>query len=393
MIQRAYKYRLYPDQAQAEYFNKCFGCARFIWNKMLEDKQNYYDTYHKNLYVTPAKYKNDFPFLKEADSLALANVQLDLNGAFRAFFEKRTGRPKYKSKKRSRASYTTNNQNGTVAVTDRSIRLPKIGYVRAVIHREIPEGSKIKSATVSRTVSGKYYCSVLCEIPADKKAPLIIVENTKVLGLDYSSGHFYVDSQGSTADEPHWLRVQERKLRRAQRKLSRMIEANISCYTGRRVPVYKRPLEECRNIQKQRKKIAVIHERISNQRDNWCHQESRKIANSCDAVVLEDIDLKGLAGALRLGKATNDNGFGQFRRYLEYKMEEQGKYVIVVDRFFPSSQICSVCGCKEPSVKDLKVRRWVCPQCGTEHDRDINAAVNLRNEGIRVLYTNKIQVI
>ena len=152
-------------------------------------------------------------------------------------------------------------------------------------------------------------------------------------------------------------------------------------------------MEECRNIQKQKKKIAVIHERISNQRNDWCHKESRKIANSCDAVILEDINLRGLAGALHLGKATNDNGFGQFRRYLKYKVEEQGKYVIFADRFFPSSQICSACGCRESSVKDLKVRRWICPQCGTEHDRDINAAVNLRNEGVRILGTNKIPVI
>lgn len=393
MIQRAYKYRLYPDKAQTEYFNKCFGCARFIWNRMLEDKEKYYETEHKLLRLTPAKYKDDYPFLKEVDSLALANVQLDLEGAFRAFFEKRTGRPRYKSKKRSRASYTTNNQNGTVSVTDRSVRLPKIGYVKAVIHRDIPAGSKIKSATVSRTAAGRYYCSVLCEIPDDIRPSLPAAEERKVMGIDYSSPHFYVGSTGHSADEPHWLRIQEKKLQREQKKLSRMIQMNISGYTGKRVPVYKRPLEECRNIQKQKRKIAVIHEKIANQRNDWCHKESRKIANSCDAVVLEDIDLRGLSGSLRLGKATNANGFGMFRTYLKYKMEEQGKYVIMADRFFPSSQICGVCGCKNPSVKDLKIRKWVCPDCGTEHDRDINAAINLRNEGFRILRTNNTAVI
>lgn len=392
MIQRAYKYRLYPDRAQTEYFAKCFGCARFIWNKMLEDKQEYYDTHHKNLYVTPAMYKDTYPFLKEVDSLALANVQLDLNGAFRSFFEKRTGRPKFKSKKKSRASYTTNNQNGTVAVTNGFIRLPKVGYVKAVIHREIPEGSKVKSATVSRTAAGRFYCSVLCELPEEKKELLHEVKDVNVLGLDYSSAHFYVDSTGRSADEPHWLRLQEKKLKREQKKLSRMIEMNISGYTGRRVPVYKRPLDECRNIQKQMRKISAIHEKIANQRNDWCHQESRKIANSCDAVVLEDIDLRGLAGSLKLGKSTNDNGFGMFRAYLKYKMEEQGKYVITADRFFPSSQICSICGCRNPAVKNLKIRKWICPDCGAEHDRDVNAAINLRNEGIRILRDNKIPV-
>ena len=393
MIQRAYKYRLYPDQAQTEYFAKCFGCARFIWKKMLEDKQEYYELHHKQLYATPAMYKEAYPFLKEVDSLALANVQLDLNGAFRAFFEGRTGKPKFKSKKRSRASYTTNNQNGTVAVTDSSIRLPKTGYVKAVIHRPIPEGSKIKSATVSRTAAGRFYCSILCEIPEEKQELLHEVKQTKVLGLDYSSTHFYVDSGGHPADEPHWLRLQEKKLKREQKKLSRMIEMNISGYTGRRTPVYKRSLEECRNIQKQMRKISVIHEKIANQRNDWCHQESRKIANSCEAVVLEDINLRGMASSLKLGKATNDNGFGMFRRYLEYKMEEVGKYVIVADKFFPSSQICNACGCKNPAVKDLKVRKWVCPECGTVHDRDVNAAINLRNEGIRILKANKIPVV
>ena len=392
MIQRAYKYRLYPDKAQTEYFNKCFGCARFIWNRMLEDKEEYYNSEHKTLRVTPAKYKDDYPFLKEVDSLALANVQLDLEGAFRAFFDKRAEKPKYKSKKKSRASYTTNNQKGTVSVTDHSVRLPKIGHVKAVIHRVIPSGCKIKSATVSRTASGRYYCSVLCEIPDEVGSPLSAVEENKVIGIDYSSPHFYVDSTGHSADEPHWLKLQERKLQREQRKLSRMITMKTVGHHGR-IPIYERPLEEYCNIQKQKRKIAVIHEKIANQRNDWCHKESRKTANSCDVAVLEDIDLMALSESLRLGKATSDNGFGMFRRYLKYKMEEQGKYVITADRFFPSSQICSACGCKNPALKDLRIRRWVCPECGTKHDRDINAAGNLRNEGLRILRSNSIMVI
>ena len=393
MIQRAYKYRLYPDQAQAEYFSKCFGCARFVWNKMLEEKELYYNVNHKTLYVTPARYKVDFPFLKEVDSLALANVQLDLNGAYRSWLEKRTGKPKFKSKKKSRAAYTTNNQHGTVAVEDGYIRLPKIGTVKAVIHREIPEGSKIKSATVSRTPAGNYYCSLLCEIPEEKRNPIPAVEADGVLGLDYSSPQFYVDNKGCPADEPHWLKLQEKKLRREQKKLSRMLARNIVGYGPRHKPIYRRVLEDCHNIQKQKKKIAKLHEKISNQRNDWCHKESRKIANSCDAVVLEDIDLRGMAGSLKLGKATSDNGFGMFRRYLSYKMESLGKYVITVDKMFPSTQLCSECGCKNPETKDLKVRNWTCPECGTEHERDVNAARNLRNEGIRILNESGIMIL
>ena len=388
MIQKAYRYRLYPDEKQKIYFAKSFGCVRFIWNRMLDDKKEYYRKTGKLLYVTPAMYKKEYPFLREVDSLALANVQLDLKGAYTSWLDGRTNPPKHKVKKKCRDSYTTNNQGGTIMVEGNRIKLPKIKWVKAKIHRAIPNDAVIKSATVSRTKSGNYYCSVLFELDEEMRNPIPAVEESKILGLDYSSGHFYVDNNGHRADAPHWLRDAEKKLVREQKKLSRMLRKNTRGYDGHKRPIYIRPLYECKNIQKQQHKVAVIHEKVSNARKNWCHQESRKITNSCDAVILEDIDLRNMGRSLHLGKATHDNGFGMFRTFLTYKMKEQGKYVIKVSKTFPSSQLCSCCGSKNPEVKNLKIRKWECPSCHAVHDRDENAALNLKQEGMRILSQN-----
>ena len=393
MILKAFLFRIYPYKAQKTYFSKCFGCARFIWNRMLSDKEESYIVDGLPLHNTPAQYKKEYPFLKEVDSLALANVQLDLERAYKDYFKGKTNKPKFKSKKKSRNSYTTNNQNGSVSVTENSIKLPKVGYVKAKIHRSIPNGSRIKSATVSMTPSGKYYCSVLAEIPEEKHSPRAAIEEDKVIGLDYSSPHFYVDNNGISADMPHWLREKEKRLAREQRKLSRMLVKNTIGYTNDNKPIYRKELKECKNIQKQRNRIAVLHEKTANARKDWCHKKSREITNSCDAVILEDIDLRAMAQTLHLGKATNDNGFGMFRTFLTYKMEEEGKYVIKVSRTYPSSQLCSTCGHKNPEVKDLRIRKWTCPQCGTVHNRDTNAAINLKKEGIRLLQEEKVMVL
>lgn len=374
MILRAAKYRLYPNRAQEEFFSKCFGCSRFIWNKMLADKEEYYKQNGKTLNVTPAKYKEEYPFLKEVDPLALANVQLDLKKAYSAWLNGNAGKPRFKSKKKCRASCTTNNQKDTVAVKEDHIRLPKVGLVKARIHRPVPEGATLKSATVSRPASGRYYCSVLFEIREKEKSPRGAVEKYRVIGLDYSSPHFYVDQDGHACDEPHWLTQKEKKLARLSRQLSRKKKGSSNCSRAR-------------------KKLAIHHEQIASSREDFCHQLSRKTANSCDAVIVEDLSMKAMAGSLHLGKATNDNGFGMFRRFLKYKLEEQGKYMVTVDRYYASTQTCSVCGTKNPETKDLKVRKWTCPVCGTVHDRDRNSAVNLKQEGIRILEEKNVMVL
>ena len=367
-INRGYEFVLYPDAEQKIFFAKSFGCVRFIWNKMLDAKKTHYQEYKETLKVTPATFKEEFPFLKEVDSLALANVQLNLESAYRRFFKKDSGFPKFKSKKNDRNTYTTNNQKGTIAVlkTDKGsyIKLPKVGLVKFNAHRELPENSVIKSATVKQSKSGKYFCTILIE--KEVVTPMsVLASPNRVLGLDYSSGSFCVDSDGNTADYPKYYRQKEKQLRRAQQKLSRCMRSS-------------------NNKHKARVKVARIHEKVANQRKDFLHKLSREIANSYDAVVVEDINLRGLAGALKLGKATNDNGFGMFRTFLKYKLEDQGKQLITIDKFYPSSKLCHECGYihKELILKD---RTWACPSCNTFHDRDFNAAVNIKNEGIRIL--------
>lgn len=369
-LNRAIKYRAYPTEEQKVLFAKTFGCVRFVWNQMLNDEGRFYTETGTHFVPTPAKYKKEFPFLKEVDSLALANAQLILNKAFSAFFDNETvGYPNFKTKKNSRFRYTTNCQthkkkdgtlSPTICIGKNYIRLPKVGDVKICKHRSPKNGWKLKSATIERTPADKYFISVLFEFTEDIQP----VEIKSAIGLDYSSPDFCVDSNGIHANYPRYYRQSEERLAREQRKLSRMEYGSA-------------------NYMKQRLKVAKLHEKISNQRINFCHTLSTAIAKQYDAVFVEDINLRGMAGSLKLGKSTNDNGFGMFRNMLEYKLLEQGKIFAKVDRFFASSQICSVCGTKNPDVKNLAVREWTCSCCGTRHDRDQNAATNILYEGLR----------
>ena len=370
-MNKAYKYRLYPDKEQTELINKTFGCVRFVYNRMLADRKEKYEQHKddrevlkKMKYTTPADYKDEFVWLKEVDSLALANAQLNLNTAYRNFFrDKSTGFPKFKSKHKDRKSYTTNNQKGTIRIIDHShIRMPKLKDIKIKLHRQIPSDSEIKSATISQTATGKYYISILVE--NDDEIPAILPCADKVVGLDYSSKALYIDNNGTSADYPKYYRKMEEKLKREQRKHSKRKKGG-------------------KNREKQRQKVAKLHEKVANQRKEFLHKQSRQIANACDAVVIEDLNMRGMAQGLRLAKSTNDNGFGMLRTFLEYKLKEQGKPLVVIDKWYPSSKICHVCGeiNKELTLAD---RQWTC-SCGAVHDRDLNAAINIRNEGCRIL--------
>ncbi len=367
---KGFKYRIYPTAEQKVFFAKSFGCARFIYNKMLSDKSAHYKENKESLSVTPAMYKKEFPWLKEVDSLALANVQLNLDKAYKSFFSKRSGFPKFKSKKVYN-KYTTNNQGGTISVVSDFVKLPKIGYVKANFHRHLPQGSTIKSVTVSMSASGKYYCSILVQYE-DAVAPNVVVSEETTLGLDYSSGSFYIDSNGHSANYDKYYRKNEAKLARAQRQLSRKKKGS-------------------KNRNKQRKKVAIIHEKTANQRLDFCHKRSREIANSYNCVCIEDINLRGIAQSLKLGKATNDNGFGLFRTLLKYKLEEQGKTFVVINKWYASTKICHVCGEKNSNLT-LKDRSWTCESCNTNHDRDVNAAINIKTEGLRQLKEEAIAI-
>ena len=363
MANTAYKFRIYPNKEQRDLFARTFGCVRFIYNQMLSDKIEYYKETKKMLNNTPAQYKEDFPWLREVDSLALANAQLNLQKAYKSFFENPTsGFPKYKKKKTSRDAYTTNLVNGNIVLKDGRLKLPKAGYVKIRQHREIPEGYRLKSVTVSRTTCGKYYASILYEYEEAARP----VRPETFLGLDYSMRELYVDSNGEKADYPRYYRAKEKKLKREQRKLSHMRKGS-------------------KNRDRQRVKVAKLHEKIANQRKDFLHKTSRQITNAVDCVCIEDLDMKAMSGSLHFGKSVMDNGWGMFTEFLEYKLSAQGKSLVRVDRRFASSQLCSKCGYRNEGTKDLTVRSWVCPQCGAKHDRDVNAAINIRNEGKRIL--------
>jgi putative transposase len=358
---KAYKYRLYPNKEQELFFGKTFGCVRFIYNKMLSDRKELYEQYkncgEKINYPTPAQYKSEFHWLKEIDSLALANAQLSLDKAYRNFFRetkkgnKNQGFPKFKSKKTNYYSYTTNNQNGTICIIDNKIKLPKIGLVKAKLHRSI-EG-KIKSATISKNPSGKYYISILAEID-DNQWPKL--ENK--IGVDLGLKDFAVTSNGDKFINPKWLRKSEERLAFLQKSLSRKKLGS-------------------KNRSKARLRVARFHEKISNQRNDFLHKLSTKLLRENQVVVMEDLRVKNMQKNHRLSKSISEVSWSEFRRMIEYKAHWYGRDVIIAPSNYASSQLCSKCGYKNSDVKNLGIRHWVCPGCCEIHDRDINASKNL----------------
>ena len=371
----AIKYRLYPTSEQKIMFAKTFGCCRKVYNLMLSEKIESYKTTGKFVAVTPAKYKKDFPYLKEVDSLALANVQLNLQSAFRNHFDrnrrKRTGFPKFKSAKHSRKSYTTNNQNGTVAIIDsRYIRLPKTGKVRAVIHRVPGTDWKLRSATVSCSSDDRYYVSVLFEY--ENSAPAYVVDENNAIGMDYASDGLYVDDKGNIGTNHKFYRESHKKLAKEQRRLSRK--------KGSR-----KGEDKSHNYLKQQRKVNRIHTHIANQRKDNLHKISAEIANQYDIVCVENLNMRNMSNrGFGNGKATLDNGYGMFLDMLEYKLDNRVKHLVKVDRWYPSSQICHCCGKRHPEMKDLRIRTMRC-ECGYVMDRDRNAAMNIKKEGLRIM--------
>ena len=373
-MNKAIKYRLYPNAEQAIMFAKTFGCCRKVYNLMLSDKIESYKATGSFIAVTPAKYKMDHPYLKEVDSLALANTQLNLQSAFRNRFgnsrKKKCGFPKYKSAKHSHKSYTTNNQHGTITLTDNSIKLPKIGFVKAVIHRKPEDNWILKSATISQESDGKYYASVLFEY--DKPINTYVADKTNAIGLDYASDGLYVDNNGNVGTNHKYYRASHDKLAKAQRRLSRMQGS-------------KKHETKSGNYIKQLRKVNKIHRHIANQRLDNLHKLSTEIANRYDIVCVESLNMRSMANhGFGNGKATLDNGYGMFLSMLEYKMSDRNKYLVKVDKWFPSSQICHCCGVLHPEMKDLTIRTMKC-DCGLTTGRDQNAAINILQEGLRIL--------
>ena len=357
------RFRIEPNKEQRELFEKTFGCCRFLYNRMLSDR-NLSDMTGERLQIRPAAYKNEYPWLREVDSLALCNVQLDLERAFRDYRKMPDrGHPRYKSKHHSRRSYTTNVVNWNIRIEGKKIRLPKAGPVRIRIHRDIPEDWILKNVTVSKEPTGKYYASLLYEVPESESQAEGAQGEKRYLGIDYAMDGLAVMSDGTRAEYPKYFRQAEEKLAREQRKLSH-------CEKG------------SRNYVKQKRKVAVIHEKVRNQRKDFLHKMSRRLAEGYDVIGVEDIDMRAMSQSLHFGKSVSDNGFGMLRTMLAYKLEERGKELVKVDRFYPSSKRCSRCG-RIKETLTLSERIYRC-ECGCELDRDVNAAINIRMEAMRL---------
>lgn len=350
---RAYKYRLYPNREQRDYFAKCFGCSRFIYNKMLSDKVNHYKETGEMLKNTPAQYKKEHPWLKEVDSLALANAQLNLDKAYKSFFrDKSVGFPKFKSRKTNRFSYTTNNQKGTVSIESGYIKLPKLkSRVKIVQHRDFD--GIIKSCTISQTPSGKYFASVLVETEIKE---FLEVENK--VGIDLGLKEFAICSNGDRYANPKHLRKSEKRLKKLQKDLSRKAKGS-------------------QNRVKARIKVAKLHEKIANQRKDFLHKISSQIISENQAIVIEDLRVSNMLKNHKLAKAISEVSWAEFRTMLEYKANWYGREIIVAPSNYASSQLCSGCGNKSSQTKDLSLRTYICSECGLEIDRDYNASMNL----------------
>ena len=383
------KEEIFPNEIQEKKILETFRSCQFVYNKMLTINKVLYERHGKHFgYIDMQNLlinlKKSHPWLKDVDSQALQHSCRRLDEAFKRFFKKIGGYPKFKSKKWTPVrSYTTNKLKMS-HITKDTIQLPKVGKVRWNLKRDITN-LKGCSPTVSFK-NGRYYVSILVEMENDITEPVKINKKSNVIGMDYKSDGLYVDNNGEWCDMPKFFRKAQKKLKRLQRKYSHALETHVVSRDSNNKPTFDRDLYECKNLKKLKYEVSKFYEHVANQRKDFLHKLSASIAKEYDAVCVEDMNMRSLSNkGFGNGKATLDNGWGMFLTFLQYKLENLGKQLVRVDKFFPSSQLCSECGYKNPELKDLSIREWVCPECGTEHDRDINAAVNIRNEGMRLL--------
>lgn len=370
-----YKFRIYPTKEQEVSFSKTFGCTRFVYNYFLNLKNTQYFDNHISLsrydcikLLPPMKACEETIWLKEVDSIALQSSIEYLDEGFKRFFEdikkpknqrRGVGKPKFKSK-HGKQSYTTKNVNNSIRIVAHNVLLPKIGLVRFYDHRDVH--GIIKRATITKSKSGKYYVSLIC----DNVEYLQHEPTGALVGIDLGLDSFITTSDGQKIEPQKYYRKSEKRLKRLQRKMSRKPRGS-------------------KNREKARIELAKQFEKVSNKQNDFQHKLSRELVNTYDVICLEDLNVKGMQKNRKIAKSIQDAGWSSFVSKLEYKADFEDKLIIKVDRFFPSSQLCSNCGYKNAEVKDTSIRKWECPQCGTNHDRDINASINILNEGIRLM--------
>ena len=373
-IKRTYRFRIYPNPSQKELIEKTLGCSRQVYNDFLAmciesyEKDKDFKIKKYDLIKLLPEYKETFPYLKEVDSIALQQTVIHLYDAYINFFKHNASFPKFK-KKKDDYGYITINIKNSIRIERNEIQIPKLGKIRIINHRQLPESFIFSMVSVSRR--GKYYYVSLIgeEEYFDYEEYLkeaLDVNNS--IGLDFSLSHLYVDSNGNHIDMPKYYEDSLEKLAKEQRKLSHMKKGSS-------------------HYQKQLMKIQNLHEHITNQRKNYLHKLSRSLANTYDYVFVEDLDLKKMSERkeeLKLGITIFDLGYSTFLNYLSYKLDWLNKKLIKVNRYYPSSQLCSNCGYRKSDLL-ISTRSWICPECKTNHNRDINAAVNIKKEGIRLV--------
>ena len=364
---KAYKYRLYPNKQQIEQIQKTFGCCRFVYNQTLAHRKDLYENKKESMnkiacnnYVNQIL-KKEYEWLKEVDKFALTNSVYNMDSAYQKFFKEHSGYPKFKSKRDNKKSYTTNITGNNIEVSfERSrIKLPKLKWIKAKVHREFV--GKIKSATISQNPSGKYFVSILVETEYTS------IESTGcMVGIDLGIKDLLITSDGEKFDNIRTTKKYEDKLAKEQRRLSHKVKCS-------------------KNWNKQRIKVARIHEKIHNTRIDNLHKISHKLVNENQVIVSENLAVSNMVKNHNLAKAISDCGWYELTRQISYKSDWNNRQYIKINRFYASSQTCNCCGYVNSNTKDLSVREWICPKCGAIHDRDINAAKNILNEGLRIL--------